>query len=279
MNLRGILATCVCAIFHFTKSENVDSISNSISTQPRILTVCGQTLIADSGTIQYKLNQTYDADELCVFMIRFESGYLQATFSLESNGLSDVDSDAVSIFKDLGGLVSVVNLGLDRQNVTFNAVGAVVIFRTNSSSGTGFQLSFTCDGVIFPDTKIFGESVLFDDEMGSPLTFPFPSNITAPVIHNYFFFTAGSKLISEPDTFLRLNLTAVLGDVDDTCFNLIEIHSFETELKFEKSICEIKDDGVLFEFATRGLFFVMQRHITGTPITTGEITWDKVSTR
>ncbi|ODM91182.1 hypothetical protein Ocin01_15500 [Orchesella cincta] len=103
MNLRGILAICVCAIFHFTKSENVDDVSNSISTQPRILTECGQTVIADSGTIQYKLNQTYDADELCVFMIRFESGYLQATFSLESNGLSDVDSDAVSIFKRPGG--------------------------------------------------------------------------------------------------------------------------------------------------------------------------------
>ncbi|ODM90963.1 hypothetical protein Ocin01_15719 [Orchesella cincta] len=280
MNLTDILVICICALLNYTKGENVDNISEFIHTHElphRTLTECGDTITANNGTIQYKLNQTYDANELCVFMIRFESGFVETTFTLDSNGFSDSDFDAISIFRDMAGLGYETNLGLDRQTVSFFGYGAIVVFRTNSSLGTGFQLSFTPD-LIVSEENFAGNNVLFDDESESPLSIPFPSNYIESAIHNYFCITSASKVISEPDTFLKLNVTGFFGDVDNSCNNMIEIHSFLNQLKIEKLICGGEDDGVLFEFATRGIFFVFHRQANGLPITTGEITWEKVST-
>ncbi|ODM88416.1 hypothetical protein Ocin01_18267 [Orchesella cincta] len=134
-------------------------------------------------TVRYKLNEVYDAGELCVFMIKFESG----------------------------------NLGIFQQNVSFEGYGAVVIFRTNTNSGTGFQLSFKQNSIQFP-MPILGTNLAFNDESDSPLHIPLPSNVTGYTVFNYFVFTSGSKLISDPDTLFGLSVKGWYGH-EDICSN------------------------------------------------------------
>ncbi|ODM86533.1 putative chitinase 3, partial [Orchesella cincta] len=237
---------------------------------PIEMTKCGESIIADNGTIMYKLNEGYDAGELCVFMIKFESGYIETTFTLDTHGLES-DSDAVTIQSFT--LDFYVNLGLHQQNVTFDAYGVIVIFRTNSSLGTGFQLSFKKEGTITPG-ELPGTAVAFNNENNSPLSIPFPSNATGPSF-NYFVFTSDSKFVSESDSFFRLTLRALFGE--SLCHSVFAIYSFEDELKYERSICGSEDNGNAFEFSTRGLFLVYQVQHSESPITTGLITWSKVS--
>ncbi|ODM89432.1 hypothetical protein Ocin01_17251 [Orchesella cincta] len=256
MNIKGILLTCFCTFFHFSTSES---------------TSCGQTIIADNGTITYKLADNYDAGELCVFMIKFESGYIDTTFNLDTHGLSNSDSDAVTVFGSFFGLTLAANLGHNQQSVTLTGFGAVVIFRTNSSSGTGFQLSFKPNRIRFPGIYD-GTYAVFDNNTLSPLNIP--ANDTGESLYNYFVFTSGSRLISEPDTFFRLTAKVNFENPDNKCSNGFHVYSFVDELQLEKSICERVDDGVVFEFSTRGLFFVYQDQDGFLPPVSGVITWE-----
>jgi len=71
------------------------------SINPFIIAVtrCGQTIQADSGLIQYKLNQNYDAGELCACIVRMNE-YDGCTFTLEAHGFSPFDPNAITILAE-----------------------------------------------------------------------------------------------------------------------------------------------------------------------------------
>ncbi|ODM90077.1 Peritrophin-1 [Orchesella cincta] len=244
---------------------------------PGTLTECGQSIFADNGTIQYKLNENYDAGELCVFMIQFESGFLNTTFTLENHGFGDLDSEAIAVYKCDGELGLPTRLGSHTQKANLTgASGAIVIFRTTSSSGTGFKLSFKRNAIQSPEMRP-GSYVVFNNETYSPLNIPL-SNDTHAFVQNHLVFTSDSKIISEPDTFLKLSVTG-FGNAGDETSSILMVYSFETGLKFERNIQWPSDDGKVFEFKTRGLFILVHLQFETLPIETGMVTWEKVSTQ
>ncbi|ODM88465.1 hypothetical protein Ocin01_18217 [Orchesella cincta] len=82
-----------CFHYHFRKT-NRNNYSQPPVTDvppPGALTQCGQTIKADSGYIQYKLNQNYNSGELCAFLIQLDQREL-CDFTLEAHGIIDMSS-------------------------------------------------------------------------------------------------------------------------------------------------------------------------------------------
>ncbi|ODM88415.1 putative chitinase 3 [Orchesella cincta] len=127
---------------------------------PGTITECGQSIIADNGTVRYKLNEVYDAGELCVFMIKFESGALNTTFSLDDHGLIDSDYNAITVLLTDPYPIFAGNLGIFQQNVSFEGYGAVNEYQFGDRIPTELQTKIPSN---FP-MPILGTNLAFNDE-------------------------------------------------------------------------------------------------------------------
>ncbi|ODM92133.1 Peritrophin-1 [Orchesella cincta] len=243
---------------------------STVPPPPGALTECGQTVIADTGIIQYKLNQSYDVGELCSFIIRFESGFMNSTVTLVANGFSEVDSDSITLLRLVNGVGTAQRLGHQQQTANFLGDGVIIIFKTNSSNGSGFQLHF--DGfMVWPwrDPKPeLGTESIFTSETGSPLPANFvPYNISDNT-NNYFIFTSGSRLITE--SYIRLSLTIAgdMGNPTNACFSRFVVHSFEQEFERGNYICWYTYQEREYNFETRGLLIAEQLNYAYQPTNT-----------
>ncbi|ODM90890.1 hypothetical protein Ocin01_15793 [Orchesella cincta] len=178
--MRTSIVFLICCIFQSTIGRNVDLPFVETASPPTVpfeaLTECGQTIVADSGIIEYKLNQSYDAGELCVFVIRYTQGsgweYLDGTFSLEADGFSDSDPFAIKILRFYDGYASeVFSLGPTERIVSFYGNGAVIVFKTRSNTGTGFRLSFSAVALSPPSDYLLGKDVVLNSRSAESSNF------------------------------------------------------------------------------------------------------------
>ncbi|CAL8130443.1 unnamed protein product [Orchesella dallaii] len=191
------------------------------------LTECGQTLFADSGLIEYKLNQNYEAGLLCTFIVRMEE-FSECTFTLEYHGISD-DRDAIAIIPLRGGQTFDLEfLGPAYSNrVTFRLSAFVVVFRTNINStlGTGFRLRIEGGGNIL--TKIPGKLLVYNNEVSSPVEFPFEIDEPLQSQWDPVVLTSGAKL-HEPGSSLELTVWEDFPSND--CGDFFDVHYFNGQI-------------------------------------------------
>jgi len=172
------------------------------------VTECGQTLHQNAGIIEYKLNQTYDADELCVFIIRFK-GQSGVHFKLEKYGFSDTEVRPLKIadmdyFGEFYYIEEMDNLEVFIEE-TF---GVFVIFKTNSTKGTGFRLSF--ETLEYHGEYRPGNDYVYNLETRVQLDvpfWPFDSNTSYNYNLNNILCTWDSHVVSEPGATLRLTVS------------------------------------------------------------------------
>ncbi|ODM89478.1 Chondroitin proteoglycan-2 [Orchesella cincta] len=254
----------------------ITSTSIASTPKPGFLFECGQTIVANSGTIEYKLYENYDAGELCVFVVRSRN-YSSFDFVLERHGISDSDPDAITIM----GMDNTYGWGIYDTNrigppdptpfIGVKANEAVVIFKTSTNNGTGFRLNYECRGN--PTDYPPGVEVVFNDEEDSPLQVPYQS-FNEPS-YNYVVLTSKSRMISEPDSFLRLTVS---GNFENTgeCTRFFKIYSFAGgNAVLEGTFCGFDTDQTVYE--TKGLFVVAYSELN--PIATGTLSWEKVDVR
>ncbi|ODM91537.1 hypothetical protein Ocin01_15145 [Orchesella cincta] len=263
-----------------TEEPTIDpSTTTTLSPPPDPLTECGQTIEVgiDLATIEYKLNQTYEAGELCVFVVRVPN-HLSMIFVLDSHGINnESDPDAITIISfDQTNLQDPIHLGPANTNSSAFVTGnvAFVVFKSslNSSLGTGFKLTFAAFGPTFENKA--GIDVVFNNETSSPLELPTPEY--AGESHNYIVLTDGAKRIDEKSgSFLRLNVSEEFW-MPQYCLDYFWVYSFLGEsVRNEGLICNDQGDKTVFE--TTGLFIVLFRRSTERDNSTGNLRWEKVS--
>ncbi|ODM89017.1 hypothetical protein Ocin01_17668, partial [Orchesella cincta] len=198
-------------------------------------TLCGQTIKADSGFIEYKLNQNYSAGELCAFIIRLDK-YTGCDFTLESSGVSDSTSDTITIFR-------ITDEQDTLQSVTLNSINStaylyystfVVVFKTTTNTGTGFRLRFESQHNF--SEKVLGYPLVFNNQSKGPLQFPLNPNATNVAEWDPIVLTSGAKLITPP----VLDFELVVYDYfySQNCSSWINVHSFDgTTARFQERIC------------------------------------------
>ncbi|ODM87381.1 hypothetical protein Ocin01_19301 [Orchesella cincta] len=135
----------------YMQTEIPTEITSSSTPKPGFLFECGQTIVANSGTIEYKLYENYDAGELCVFVVRSRN-YSSFDFVLERHGISDSDPDAITI------------MGMD------NTYGWAFMIRTVLDHQIPLR-SLEGNPTDYPP----GVEVVFNDEEDSPLQVPYQS--------------------------------------------------------------------------------------------------------
>ncbi|CAL8130447.1 unnamed protein product [Orchesella dallaii] len=172
--------------------------------RPNVLTQCGDSITALSGSIEYKLNANYDANELCVFIIRSQRDS-KLTLQLEADGISGVDSNAITILSyhdDVNGISVFARLSRQNPTVTIPNGVAIVVFRTNGNTGTGFKIDFlaTEDSVWLP-----GMNKVYNTNEISPLQLPIRSNNTEKE-YDITVITSEAKQITEESSSLQLVL-------------------------------------------------------------------------
>jgi len=179
------------------------------------VTECGQTLHGNSGSIEYKLNQGYDAGELCVFILRHNYTNWNPTFrfTLDADGISASDADAITIttfnnYEIVGKWGTPAKLGPPNTNRTATLSGyvAVVIFATNTSTGTGFKLSFEAsgDGVDYTPGWNEGVDVVYNDKSASELSLPLRPDVVGTGCVDVITITSGAKVVADPGSQLEL---------------------------------------------------------------------------
>ncbi|ODM93127.1 hypothetical protein Ocin01_13555 [Orchesella cincta] len=209
------------------------------------LTKCGQTVHANNGAIKYKLEKPYDADELCAFIVRFKN-YGNHTFQLDVDGISDSDPNAISILD----FSHSHHLGPPNvaKTVTVSGWTIIVVFKTQTNSGTGFQLSFKADKT--KGAKLDGADTVYNMETPFSLQLPF----TKEDLYNHYVITSGSKVITHPRKYIRLMASAVFSNIYPYCRNLVRVYTFENyELRFTADLCDDHDSVVL---ETKEMFIV-----------------------
>lgn len=164
--------------------------------------------MANSGRIEYKFEESYDANELCSFVIRAEHTSSGIIFKLNAHGINATsDPSAINIFTfGENGHIETSHLGppnpLTETYVSGNI--AVVVFRTNnkkSNLGTGFKLSF--ETVV--ENSFYGMSgvnLVYSGLDGGELTIPFwenPAYMTSAIV-----LTANHKKVESVFDTLRL---------------------------------------------------------------------------
>ncbi|CAL8130437.1 unnamed protein product [Orchesella dallaii] len=262
-------------------TEEPTVLPNATTTElppPSIVTQCGQTLEADSGTIQYKLGQIYDAGELCAFIIRVPNhSYIH--FQLESHGINNYsDPNAITIISyDSNIQKDTIHLGPPNANSDAYALGniAVVIFKTNGNStlGLGFRVVFEGMGAIV--NNVPGLDFVFNNRTNSPLEVPFWDELNGELSRNFIVLTDNAKLITNPGSFLHLSVGEDFVDGEEACLDYFWIYSFQgDDVNSEALFCDEDRDRTNFE--TRGLFIIVFRKWPETPSAKGTLMWEKV---
>ncbi|ODM93252.1 hypothetical protein Ocin01_13431 [Orchesella cincta] len=241
--------------------------------EPGVLTECGQTLEGDSGVIEYKFDQEYDAGELCAFIIRVPNEYIM--FSLESHGINNAsDPDAITIHTYNGILmVKTIHLGPPNPITETYIEGqvAVVVFKTwdNSTLGTGFRLSFRG---LWGTVNLPGNDIAFNNLSDSPLELPFWQGNDTVVTNNFVILTNGAKAISQPRTNLRLRLSEEFQNPDGNCQEFFWIYTLTSENVYREGVfCDATTDRSVYY--TRGLFIIVFRKFPNTQ-SKGTLSWD-----
>ncbi|ODM88065.1 hypothetical protein Ocin01_18616 [Orchesella cincta] len=215
-----------------------------------IITECGQTLLADEGIIEYKLNQTYDAGELCTFIVKIY-WYYGAEFILENHGISDAGEDAIAIIPMSGYPFAVNYLGPNTGNTLFFQESVFfVVFKTTTNLGTGFRLRFKHGHQ--PGWAIPGPALVFNNDSATPLSFPPKTGLvlaTQPVA-----LTSGSKIL-EGNATLELTVWENFRSVDD-CTDFFDVHTYNGEkTTYLGRLCGKDEEEKVFQ--TQGIFMVI----------------------
>ncbi|CAL8130419.1 unnamed protein product [Orchesella dallaii] len=244
------------------------------------ITECGDTIHANSGTIEYKLNENYDEGEMCAFIIRTDN-FPHIAFRLDSHGIHDSDTNAITIvnFPNSNDKVAeYYHFGPPNSIRTrfINGSAAVVIFKSGSNLGTGFRLSYHASGT--PGYPYPGMDFVYNNLTASPVSIPFWDNFTSGYPQkNLIVLTAESKIITDPGTYLKLVVweSFVCGD-----FEYFTIFPFdgksvsrETVYTDDEYADEYRDRRTVFK--TKGLFIVEYTQFNAK---TGRkrLTWEKI---
>jgi len=223
---------------------------------------CGDILVANSGLIEYKIDEVYASRLRCSFIIRSlnHSGFI---FTLEQHGMIQdpaVPGGAINIFSFSNeGLRDISNLGppnpLNQTYVSGSVV--VVVFRTQGFQGRGFSLKFEGTGEHNHDFVNWDDVILSD----LPLSMHYPPEDRSEYEWNSMSFFVFSNMHQEiPTTTRELKLSVSQLDVDQcilgcTC-DYLYIYSFSgSNLDTLDKLCGTDDD--VREYGTGGLFILM----------------------
>ncbi|ODN01714.1 putative chitinase 3 [Orchesella cincta] len=241
---------------------------------PDTLTECGQTITASSGTIQYKLGQTYDTNELCTFIVRTQN-FTTTTFILELHGISELDPDAIVILPFIDTvLMDAVHMGPPNNPRTQHVDGYVfvVIFNPKTSLGTGFKLTFK--GV--PGDHAYnyeGLDFVYNNSSDSPLTVPFWSEFYGRHQYNIFVLSSEAKLITDPN--FQLQLTLSEDFLPDSCSDKFYIYQFQRQnAEYAGTFCN--EEVQRTDYETKGLFIIGFYKFYDSYNATGTLAWEKV---
>ncbi|ODM88067.1 hypothetical protein Ocin01_18615 [Orchesella cincta] len=234
------------------------------------ITECGQTLLGDEGVIEYKLNQTYEAGELCTFIVKIYA-YYGATFTLESNGFNRAGQDAVAVIP--AGSASPIYFGPNSASrFSFEQSTFFIVFSTTTNNGTGFRLSFKHENR--PGIALPGPALVYNNDSSAPLEFPFPSNYvisTHPVA-----LTSGAKLL-EGNSTLELTVAENFVAADD-CSDYVDIISYNGgEALYLGKLCGRDEEPKVFN--TQGIFMIV--YVSNNAIDTNppqaSLTWKTIN--
>ncbi|ODN02017.1 hypothetical protein Ocin01_04675 [Orchesella cincta] len=244
-----------------------------VSLAQETATECGQTINSNQGAIEYKWHEPYEANELCVFIIRTQN-VTGITITLFDHGISDSDPEAITIlgFNETGLVVS-THVGPPEWFPTrsIDATHAVVIFKTNTSLGTGFRMTYIADR--FPSETLLADDRVFNNATHNELTLPLETNYIRQPHTNILVMTDEAKLITDPDTALKLTVWENLYG----CGDYLMIYKFDetNEASFVARLCGGNSNGDVFQ--TKGIFIVLFYKLT-TGIKMAELNWEKVLT-
>ncbi|ODN01715.1 Endochitinase [Orchesella cincta] len=233
-----------------------------------ILTRCGQTITALSGSIEYKLLENYAAGELCAFVIRSQS-CSQISLELESEGINIADGNAISVLyyhQEKNGIGLLANLGPTKRSVTVPFGLAIVVFRPLSSLGTGFRVSFRATGTA---SCLPGQNSVYNTETGS-LSLPLRSNNTEREV-DVLVLTAGARQITHPRTALQLAVQA--PNPIDFCNDRFLVWKLDGDDIVGYVPCGSGDQ----IYTTRGLYIITSVLTTDTSPATGNLIWEEVT--
>ncbi|CAL8130435.1 unnamed protein product [Orchesella dallaii] len=231
---------------------------------PGALTQCGETIEANSGIIQYKLGQNYEAGELCTFIIRTPQT-ITTHFNLEEHGISESDPEAIKMSTyGPGGIIFVASMGPPKPAIlNIFGSGAIITFRTKTNLGTGFRLSF--DTVPFTQVELPGKNVVYTNETSASVSLPFPSGYVNELHYNYLVISPGSRYISEPGSNLQLSITPLEGFTTANCSNYLTIHVLELtgSSQWRGNFCNADTSPRVYQ--TPGIFIVLFHQGGSTP--------------
>jgi len=181
------------------------------------VTECGQTLHANFGSIEYKLDEFYGEGELCVFILRHNyrnsSGF---RFELETHGFPEYAHNPIHIntYRDTDtSFRETIYLGPPKLVQVANVKGsvAVVIFKPftpHNNSGTGFKLNFKALGTPENGDDYVGvNQAVFNDESKSPIQLSLTSNCTGSSCIDVYAITSEAKLVTDPAFYFTLSLS------------------------------------------------------------------------
>ncbi|ODM88068.1 putative chitinase 3, partial [Orchesella cincta] len=260
-----------------TTALPTDVPTSTTTVPPNTITQCGHTIQQDSGFIEYKLYQSYEAGELCAFIIRLDK-YTGCDFTLETHGISDTKLDTITIFQVLDEQATFPSVKFETIGSTVNLPGStfVVVFKTETNLGTGFRLRFESSEKLIEKTP--GVPLVFNNHTENPLRFPLHPNAAAKAEWDPIVITSGSKLITETKSSLRLQVYDYF--VSPGCRSWFSIHSFDgTNTKFEGRVCGLNGGKTVLAFNTRGLFIVVfYKNDNTVEKYLGSLEWLKTST-
>ncbi|CAL8124526.1 unnamed protein product [Orchesella dallaii] len=209
--------------------------------EPEILTQCGQTSKSPRGQIKYKLNETYARNELCSFIINIEN-YSGILFSLNFHKINESDRNAINIFTfNENGLLETAHLGPPNplKQVYLSGSVAVIIFRTTTVTGKGFQLSFEGFGAT---TFVKGDQQIFSilrDESGQ-LQIPVQGAEEGRDTINAYVVTHNHAVVDPSYYSMSLKISNarlyVCGDVMECACDSIRVYTFSNAMLSQQEL-------------------------------------------
>ncbi|ODM89016.1 hypothetical protein Ocin01_17665 [Orchesella cincta] len=216
-----------------TTSEISLPTSTTENPPPIILTEFGQTVQADSGFIEYKLSQNYEAGELCAFIIKLDQ-YDGCNFTLESHGIENFSLDKITVFSmwDETGHFDYVNLDT-----------------------IGFRLQFDSSGM--ETTKIPGTPLIFNNQTDYPIIFPLNPNAVGIAEWDTIVITSGAKLVTEPGAWFELEIIDEFPNPN--CSSWFNVYRSEDGVttQFMNRLCGMDGEKEAKTFITKWLFIVV----------------------
>ncbi|CAL8124385.1 unnamed protein product [Orchesella dallaii] len=242
--------------------------------EPGVLYQCGDTIAADSGRIDYKLSQTYDAEELCSFVIRV-ANHSSILFTLESHGINETNAINIFTFSE-NGLIDSIHMGPPNPLTEAYASGAlaVVVFRTNRNGGQGFSLSFQGLG---STAYSRGVEMVLSNITGGELTVPSWPNFSGTT--NAIVLTAGDRKVQGGFDVLKLTLSEedfyTCGSEITCGCDSLRIFSFVDNAALQEELfCNEQYHRTIFQ--TRGILIVIFRKFYDGSWGSAKLTWNIV---